>query len=244
MHDFHLFKKGSCTLSVLYYVTLKYFAHSVGFSVTEGDYVYLECIRKGKGQKLQPLFIGPYVIEEINSPHLVTLRNAESNKCIKLPVHCDRLKMAYVREPHPIKYFPATVVTSKSPSTTNMGIQTDDLQLMENVNEVTDEKEEAELTEAVVESVNEPQGRRTSSRKKQQTERFGIPITLEHSSLSSDSDGYHQVKRILGMRRKGTNSEYLVQLRGEPAQNAFWAPFSHLNSKAQAKVLADRAIPL
>ncbi len=190
-------------------------------SLTAGDYVYMLDESKGKGQKLKAKYTGPYVVEAIHSPHMVTIRHTESNKVLKQPVHCDRLKMAYVREPNPLQYFHSTVTTSKQKelksSYTQTGIG-------------TDKEEETGIGDL-----------RRSNRKRKETEMYGIPITdFGNDTLSSDTDGYHAVKRILGVRRKGECNEYLVQVKGEPAQNAFWAPFSYLNKKAQAKVLADK----
>ncbi len=43
---------------------------------------------------------------------MVELRNPETGACHKTPVHLDRLKMAYVREPQPTPYFLNKVVTN------------------------------------------------------------------------------------------------------------------------------------
>jgi hypothetical protein len=39
-----------------------------------GDYVYMLTKPTDKGRKLQSKYSGPYVVDKINSPHLVTLR--------------------------------------------------------------------------------------------------------------------------------------------------------------------------
>jgi hypothetical protein len=39
----------------------------------------------GKGRKLQSQYSGPYVVDKINSPHLVTLRQKSTGKLFKTP---------------------------------------------------------------------------------------------------------------------------------------------------------------
>lgn len=58
------------------------------------------------------------------------------------------------------------------------------------------------------------------------------PNDLPTFSVSSDTDGFHKIKRVLGKR----NSKYLVQIVGEPAENAIWVPFSALNAKAKRAI--------
>ncbi len=77
-----------------------------------------------------------------------------------------------------------------------------------------------------------------STRVRNAPERFGIPIPLSHSSLSSDSDGYHKIKRVLGMRYRGGKTEYLVQLRGESARQSIWVRLDEMDSKARSNVLS------
>ena len=51
-----------------------------------------------------------------------------------------------------------------------------------------------------------------------------------------DSHGFHTAKRFIGQRPHKDSTEYLVQLRGEPAESAIWIPFSSLDSKAKEHV--------
>ena len=44
------------------------------------------------------------------------------------------------------------------------------------------------------------------------------------------------MKRFLGQRPCKDSTEYLVQLKGEPAENAFWIPHSSLNTQARNSV--------
>ena len=43
-------------------------------NITVGDYVYLNEVATGPGRKLQPNFSGPYIVNRIESPHLIKLR--------------------------------------------------------------------------------------------------------------------------------------------------------------------------
>ena len=85
--------------------------HINPLQVGPGDYVYLHSEITGAGQNLRNKYTGPFVIEKIPSPHLAILRNPDTNVCLKTPVHFNRLKMAYLREPNPIPYFMSKVVT-------------------------------------------------------------------------------------------------------------------------------------
>lgn len=53
----------------------------------------------------------------------------------------------------------------------------------------------------------------------------------------SDSDGCRKVKRILAQRHTSEGFQYLVQVVGEPAQNAAWVSASVLNAKARQNIL-------
>ena len=48
--------------------------------------------------------MGPFVIDKFSSPHMAVLRNPDTGLCLERPVHLNRLKMAYVREPQPTPY--------------------------------------------------------------------------------------------------------------------------------------------
>ena len=58
------------------------------------------------------------------------------------------------------------------------------------------------------------------------------PNDLPTFYVSSDSDSYHKIKRVLGQR----DSKYLVQIVGEPADNAVWVASSALNAKAKRAI--------
>ena len=78
---------------------------------------------------------------------------------------------------------------------------------------------------------------RRSDRKRQKPIRYmddahADPDDLPTFSVSSDSDGYHKLKRVLGQR----DSKYLVQIVGEPADNAVWVASTALNAKAKRAI--------
>jgi hypothetical protein len=78
-----------------------------------GDYVYMLTEPTDKGRKLQSKYSGPYVVDKIKSPHLVTLRKKSTGKWFKNPVHLDRLKVAFVRAPNPTNFYIPKIVTNE-----------------------------------------------------------------------------------------------------------------------------------
>ena len=198
-------------------------------TLQSGDYVYMIDDTKGKGRKLKPQYTGPYVVTDMVSPHMVSLKNPETNKSLKNAVHLDRLKMAYIREPNPVPYFADKVVTNKfTTQYSNTSTQTYD----NAVNNDDDEKSNSDDKQ-----VDEPAHARQSKRVRKQPDRYGMPIEIGHSSVSSGSDGYHKIKRILGTRKKNNRNEFLVQIVGEPAYNAIWVPLTQMDGKGKKKVL-------
>ncbi|KAL5017800.1 hypothetical protein ScPMuIL_003522 [Solemya velum] len=80
-------------------------ADAYPLDVSNGDYVYMQKQITGVGRKFQSKYSGPYIVTAISSPHMVILLDPETGKCLPQPVHMDRLKMAYVRQPNPTNYF-------------------------------------------------------------------------------------------------------------------------------------------
>lgn len=60
---------------------------------------------------MKPKYSGLYVVAEIKSSHLVTLRDKSTGKLFKNPVHLDKLNIAYVRAPNPGNFFLPRVTT-------------------------------------------------------------------------------------------------------------------------------------
>lgn len=80
-------------------------------NLQSGDYVFQSTEPTGHGQKLQHKFEGPYVVHRLSSPHMVIIKDPNTNMCLKDAVHIDRLKMTFVREPAPSPYFMDSVQT-------------------------------------------------------------------------------------------------------------------------------------
>ncbi len=196
-----------------------------------GDYVYLHQAPKGAGHKLQYMYKGPYVVSRLQSSHMVQLRNPESDKPLQNLVHINRLKMAYVRCPNPLPYFPDTVLTHIPPT--------------------ADSDPSDSLPTAVPETADKPctshppplppplsPPAATSSRPQRTRKppvRYGQPVPLD--STGSESPVYHHIKRVLAQRTGNSGTtEYLVHISGEPAQNAIWVPLSSLDAKAKQSV--------
>ena len=83
-------------------------------SMAVGDYVYRLWESSKIGQKLHNKYDGPFVIDYIESPHLVVLVDPVSGKRLDRSVHLDRFKFAYVRQLNPLSYLPDTVVAKAS----------------------------------------------------------------------------------------------------------------------------------
>jgi len=205
-------------------------------ALSPGDYVYMQSEPTGKGAKLKPTHTGPYIVMEQTSPHMVRLKDAMSQKHLKHAVHIDRLKMAYVREPDPAPYFPKPIQVSKS-SKVNVSTQTGS-----GPEAIPTHDPETPSVDDQSEPVQSHQPPRRSTRTSKPPQRFGVPIELSHSSLSSDSDGYHKIKRILGVRQRGNQTQYLVQIRGESAQQSIWVTLNQMDNKARSRALSHPLI--
>ena len=83
-------------------------------NATSGDYVFLLTETVGDGQKLKYHYVGPYVIDTSNSPHMAVLHNPDTGVFMKTPVHLGPLKMAYIRELQPTPYFRSRVATCEN----------------------------------------------------------------------------------------------------------------------------------
>ena len=215
---------------------------------TPGDYVFLLTETVGVGQQLKHHYVGPYVIDKFSSPHMAVLRNPDTGVCMKTHVHLDRLKMAYIREPQPTPYFMSRVATCENGQQTNGENNAQSVQNVDD-NGGTLLNQKPTSDEQTIDCV--VQNLRQSSRTHKVPERYGFGLNSEEVISSEDglgqvwylivsipdlctltyfkdSHGFHKVKRFLGQRPHRDTTEYLVQLRGEPAESAIWIPFSSL----------------
>ena len=212
--------------------------------LTEGDYVYLAKDPTGAGQKFKFKHAGPYVIDKVNSPHLYVLMDPITNKKIPKPVHINRLKPAYVREPNPCEYFLDRIVTNQDNETS------DNPTIDSNSTEVSASeapKVSSDHNENENQNLNQQHLRR-SKRDVQKPARFRDENFLNFSNndetFSSASDGHLlKVKRFLAKKHCNGKTTYLAHLTGEPAQNAIWVEENKLGPKAQA-LLRSRPPPV
>ena len=200
--------------------------------VKPGDYVYLNQTSTGKGQKLQPQWTGPFVVDQVPSPHTILLKNPATGRCQRHPIHINRLKMAYVRESNPSPYFLDRVVTNGvgdrlpspdiSEAISNRGAST-----------VSDNSTVGNKPHGSSQLPRQPLRRSTRLRTRPSYYLEPIAPSAVLSSSESDRGQHHKIKRVLGRRNA---SEYLVQLVGEPAQQAFWVKKHTMDQKARRGV--------
>lgn len=74
----------------------------------------------GAAQKLQNMYAGVYIVHSVDSLHMVTLKDEATGKVLSTPIHVDRLRIAYARQPTPSSFFTA-VTSKKSPGVTCNG---------------------------------------------------------------------------------------------------------------------------
>ena len=106
--------------------------NSAVLKLSEGDYVYLTKETTGPAQKLHDLCDGPYVVKSVPSPHTVVLHDPENKRKFPRPLHLNRMKVAYVRQPTLSNYFsvvtraPEVVFSSTGTQTFNQDIYSGD----------------------------------------------------------------------------------------------------------------------
>lgn len=202
--------------------------HEIKVSV--GDYVYLAKEPTGQGQKLKPNFEGPFIVHAVLSNHRVNLRDPKAKRTFKQPVHMDRLKIAHVRAPDPQPF-----LGHKSNTDTD---EHNDV-ISDNQSESTDSNEK-QLPQV---DNNQDQPLRRSKRVTQKPIRFRDSDHATLNESESDINGIIKVKRVLAKKRNNGSFLYLVQMVGEPAQNAKWLPISDLSAKVQ-EIIVARPPPL
>ncbi|CAG2185962.1 unnamed protein product [Mytilus edulis] len=179
-------------------------------------------VNSSQGRKFQPLYDGPFVVNSIPSPHLIKLRDPSGKRKLKSPVHINRVKLAHIRAPDPQNYL--VQVPQQNPVSTS--------------SDSNSESSEHEIrTEQDIQLQNDnPTPLRRTSRVVQKPIRYRDENFL--SELSSCDGAQEKIKRILAKKPHGSSFLYLVQLIGEPAQNAKWKPLSELPPKAQELIIA------
>ena len=207
-------------------------------ALTKGDYVYLAKDPTGVGQKLKYRHAGSYVIEKVNSPHMISLVDPLTNKTLKGPVHINRLKPAYVRMPNPCEFFLDQVVDNKGTvneqSCANSTIGT---------SATSTEEDEQPQHNQQAKQPNIPVQKevRRSKRTIQNPSRFrdeNFVSSSEGSSISSEDKRLLKVKRILAKTMHNGKTCYLAHIVGEPAQNALWIQDTKIGPKTMDRIRA------
>ena len=62
---------------------------------------------------------------------------------------------------------------------------------------------------------------------------FPLGKTPSNPSVSFESDGYHKIKPIMGIRQHKGRLKYLVQIIGESMKQSIWVPLDQLDAKAR-----------
>ncbi len=196
-------------------------------SLQPGDYVYM--LKGSPSHKLQEIYSGPFVVSHLQSPHLVHLTSPATGRSIQEPVHINRLKIAYIRSPNPVPYFPDSVLTKQqaaAPGPVSPVSAVDD--------PVLDPSPHTSSEPSTPDTPPHPP--RRSRRNRNPPILYGDPVQLT-SGNNSDSSGFFKIKRVLAQRTLADQkTEYLVHISGEPAQNAIWVPMSKLDTRARHNI--------
>lgn len=210
--------------------------------LTIGDYVYVTDESGGPAKKLRNHFKGPYVVEEVLSPHLIKLKDLSADKVFPQPFHIDRLKMAYVRHPQPLNYYGITTkVLDKTYNT--QSVQTDKTSLVHADIQHVDTQDDnlQEPVDPKISLNDESQRNLRPKRNVQKPLRYRDSDHVDPCKLSlgiiEQDKGSSNVKRVLAQRHTMDGLQYLVQLVGEPAQNAVWVHTNDLQNKTKGKIL-------
>ena len=187
--------------------------------LTTGDYIYLDDESTVAARKLRHQCAGPYVVDQIVSPHMFTLIDPEGKKQFPKPIHLDRVKPAYVRQETPGNFF---IVTTRKEKPTYVSVMT---QTVTSIPDITQNQDGLVVTRPK-RTVRKPLRYRDDNH-----------ISPDQISFS-DSDGVRKIKRVLAQRHASDGIQYLIQQAGEPAQNAVWVSRSDLNAKAKQHVSA------
>ena len=226
----------------------------------EHDYVYLSKNPTGQGQKLKYRYAGPYIIHKIHSPHMVVLKDPDSQKCLPNPIHINRIKPAYVRQPNPAQYFMDQVKTKiHVNTTTDQNTASDFSETSElsnttvshseiNDNDSNDTENDTgkilmnnNSNNATDEQTKKCKGKSIQSPIRKSTRLKKKPARFEDESftdpgdktVSSDENRFYKVKRILARKIMDGTMSYLVHFIGEPAQNARWLKESDFDKKTR-----------
>ena len=217
-----------------------------------GDYVYITNEYTGPAKKLKNVFAGPYIVDSIHSKHMIFLKDPTGQKKFTNPVHTDRLKVAYVRQPTKNKFFSVTHKQCFATSAT----QTESAGEIFPINDaqppvppdfnVKLTVPNTDNTENSILKTNIPD-LPVVSRPKRNIQR---PIRFRESDHVDPNDlelvenaRPSKTKRVLAQRHTTQGVQYLIQIVGEPAQNAKWFMPDELDTKAN-NLISNRPPPV
>ncbi|CAC5388527.1 unnamed protein product [Mytilus coruscus] len=173
-----------------------------------------------------------YMNQQIDKLKLIreeAVVNAQKN-----PVHLDRLNIAFVRSPNPAKYFiPISVKDEQTLNEIEKGAITNSEPTS---NVVSDEPNNEP---SVINNLRTRPVRQIRKPMWYRSELGNISeITVADTSSSEQTDNpFYKVKRILAQRKRNECYKYLVQYKGEPAQNAIWTVENQLNEAAKQSII-------
>ena len=200
----------------------------------------------------------------------VMLEDPQGKKSFSQPIHIDRIKIAAIREAEPVNFFKVVshkpklemisvacqtentveqeIALSEEPGQTQ--VQDIDHKSVENLVEdgvqlpIEDVAEPTQSDRIQLKEVDNvtPVWKSRPRRNIKQPAKFNDFVLENGSSYLSSTSEKYKVKRVLAQRDSATGSEYLVQLVGEPAQNAKWVQGSGLPVKAR-KLIRNRPPP-
>lgn len=230
-----------------------------------GDNVYMTLERTGPCKKLKPIYRGPYVVETVESAHMICLLDPEGKKSFPRPIHVDRLKPACIRQPSPMNFFKVVSKRSFASQTT----QTDPIASGQPENEGHMQSNDTVCDDA------QPQGPPETSGEVPMTDfdesdtclkrvkdcgqsssdaavspsiptrpkrNIKKPVKLRGSDhvdpddLELSTGHSSKVTRVLAQRYTSVGIQSLVQIVGEPAQNSQWISKSELTAKTPKSV--------
>lgn len=207
-------------------------------TLSTGDYVYITDETVGSAKKLKNWFKGPYVVHEVQSPHMVFLRDPSNGKVLPQSVHIDRLKMAYVRHPESNNFYQ---IRTRVPAKTyiSQAVQTDTATVVSE----SSHQDEVTVGDKCSPTLDVPVPNSRPKRQVKKPLRYRDSDHVDPLSLNlgivENGKGYSNVKRVLAQRFTSEGLQYLVQLEGEPAQNAIRTSASTPNAKTKGKILSN-----
>ncbi|CAG2237233.1 unnamed protein product [Mytilus edulis] len=191
---------------------------------------------------------------------MVVLKDPDSQKCLPNPIHINRIKPAYVRQPNPAQYFMDQVETKMHVNTTtDQNTASDSSETSElsnttvshseiNDNDSNDTENDTgkfvmnnNSNNATDEQTKKCKGKSIQSPIRKSTRLKKKPARFEDESftdpgdktVSSDENRFYKVKRILARKIVDGTMSYLVHFIGEPAQNARWLKESDFDKKTR-----------